>query len=412
MIALLTALSCGEGATEPTLPPLTPVPAAPIMEQVRAVLVRDSSRLIDFRRDLHRNPELSGAEVETARKVTAELRRLGFEVRTGIGGHGVTGILRGARPGPLVAYRADMDAFADNAPDPVEFRSLKPGVRHICGHDIHTTVGVALAAALHQVRDSLAGAVMFVFQPAEERATGANAMLADGIFSGAVPSEIYGLHTTSHETGRMATTSGPMMFGIDYFDVIIDGSTNLTAATDLVRQRIGALGTVDDSKLGTQQPQNFVLIHFEPAQQTSNRVRLLGYVTVGDPAARARVAAGFRTGLAGSVPSGVTVTATYTEKGIAGVTNDSALTVAAAASAGVELGQPVIKVNSLITGRSEDFGSFQARVPGVFFFLGVSNTARGWNGYPHAPDYVADERSIGVGTRAMAAVIVDRLRIR
>jgi len=194
------------------------------MEQVRAVVARDSARWVGFRRDLHRHPELSGAEVETSRKVTAELRRLGFEVRTNVGGYGVVGVLRGARPGPLVAYRADMDAFPSTAADPVEFASEKPGVRHICGHDIHTTVGLALANALHQVRDSLAGSVMFVFQPAEEQATGARAMLAAGVFASEKPTEIYGLHTTSFEVGRIATAIGTLMAGIDYFDVSVLGS--------------------------------------------------------------------------------------------------------------------------------------------------------------------------------------------
>src|SRR5262247_3763367 len=98
----LAVVACRSDAVAPSL---SPVPLGPIIEQVRAVVARDSARWVDFRRDLHRHPELSGAEVETSRKVTAELRRLGFEVRTNVGGYGVVGILRGARPGPLVAYR-------------------------------------------------------------------------------------------------------------------------------------------------------------------------------------------------------------------------------------------------------------------------------------------------------------------
>ena len=410
-LCALALVACRSDAAAPTLS-LSPVPPGPIMEQVRAVVARDSARWVGFRRDLHRHPELSGAEVETSRKVTAELRRLGFEVRTNVGGYGVVGVLRGALPGPLVAYRADMDAFPSTASDPVEFASEKPGVRHICGHDIHTTVGLALANAMHQVRDSLAGSVMFVFQPAEERATGARAMLAAGVFASEKPTEIYGLHTTSFEVGRIATAIGTLMAGIDYFDVSVLGSGNLSAAAETVRQRILALSTVDESKSGTTQPMDFVMIHIDPPQQSTNRMRLVGYVSVGDPAARARVAAVIRSGLGESLPAGVTVSARYTEKGIAGVTNDSALTVAAAAAGRAELGEPLIKVTALAAGRSEDFGSFQEQVPGVFFFLGVSNTARGWNGFPHAPDYVADERSINVGTRTMAAVIVERLRVR
>jgi len=103
------------------------------------------AELIEVRRDLHRHPEVSGEEERTAGVVARRLEALGLEVRTGVGGHGVVGLLRGAKDGPLLAFRADMDAVPSTAPDPVEFRSVNEGVRHICGHDIHTTIGLALA---------------------------------------------------------------------------------------------------------------------------------------------------------------------------------------------------------------------------------------------------------------------------
>lgn len=408
--ALVLIACSSETETLAPLPP--PVAAGPIMEQVRAVVSRDSARWVDFRRDLHRHPELSNQEVQTSKKVETELRRLGFEVRTGVGGHGVVGILRGARPGPLIAYRADMDAVSTTATDPVEFRSEKSGVRHICGHDIHTTIGLALATALHQVRDSLAGSVMFVFQPAEETATGARAMLANGVFTAGKPVEMYGLHTAGFEVGGLATKTGPMMAGIDYFDVAVLGNGDLSAAAEAVRQRVLALGTVDASKFGTSQPPDYVYIALQPSQASPGRIRFTGQAQLATPEQRARVSTAIRSGLGASLPAGVTVSATYTEKGIAGVTNDSALTVNSAAAVAAELGKPVIKMLNIPVGPSEDFGSFQEQIPGAFFFLGVSNASKGWNGYPHAPDYVADERSIQFGARTMAAIIVDRLRFR
>src|SRR6188474_3153860 len=127
------------------------------------------ARLIAFRRDLHQHPEISLQEERTAAKVAERLKELGLEVRTGIGGHGVVAIIRGAKPGPMVAYRADMDAVPSNEPDPVEFKSLTAGVRHICGHDLHTTIGVAIAEGLAAQRKDMAGSIMLIFQPAEER---------------------------------------------------------------------------------------------------------------------------------------------------------------------------------------------------------------------------------------------------
>ncbi len=388
------------------------VEPGPILTQVRSVLLRDETKWIEFRHDLHRHPELSGGEVRTSQLVANELRRIGLEVRTNVGGYGVVAILRGAKPGPMIAYRADMDAVQSFAADPVDYASLNAGVRHICGHDIHTTVGLALATALYQVRDSLAGTVTFIFQPAEERATGAKAMLADGVFSAGMPAEISGIHTSGYEQGRLATTAGPMMAGRDRFDVTLSGSGDLAAASAAVAQRINALGTIDGVQLNTSQPVDFVFVQLNAPQTTGSEVRLSGTVNVASAASRARVATMIRSGLSTAVPSNVAVTSTYEEKWIAGVTNDSVRSVTAAASVRAALGdQALATVTTIPAAFSEDFGSFQEQVPGVFFYLGVANTARGWNGLPHSPDYVADDRAIGVGALAMAVVIVDRLRV-
>ena len=236
----------------------------PVSQQIDAILAREEAALIATRRDFHQHPELSGQEARTASIVAGALRRLGLEVRTDVGGHGVVALLRFGRPGPLIAYRADMDAVPTSAPDPVDFRSLAPGVRHICGHDLHTTIGLALATALSHVRDSLAGSVLFVFQPAEERATGARAMLADGVFAGGLPGAIYGLHTSAYETGRLAVTAGPMMAGRDRFEVVLSGAGDLNAAANDVVQRLRALGTIDASQIGVSQPPDFVLMQVSP----------------------------------------------------------------------------------------------------------------------------------------------------
>lgn len=194
-----------------------------------------------------------------------------------------------------------MDAVPSSAPDPVDFRSTTNGVRHICGHDIHTTVAVALAGALSQVRDSLAGSVLFVFQPAEENATGARAMLADGVFSAATP-------------------------------VAISGNGDLSAATSLAVQRISALATIDASQIGGSQPPDFVLVQLGAPQVSAGETRLRGTATVAAADARARVREAITTGLQAAVPAGVRVTATYEARTVAGVTNDSTLTEGAVAA--------------------------------------------------------------------------------
>ena len=283
-------------------------PAPDIHARIAAHVNTITAGIVEIRRDLHRHPELSGEEVRTAAIVAARLKALGLQVRTAVGGHGVVGILRGGRPGPMVAYRADMDAVRSTADDPVEFRSVVPGVRHICGHDMHVAVGLGLASALASVRRDLPGSVMFVFQPAEERATGARAMLDAGLFAKELPAAIFGLHAAPIEVGRVMSKAGQMM----YANAIAPGVTN-------------------DAKLF--------------ATSKADVIKVVG-------------AAAFQ-----------------------------------------DLNQPP-------AGFSEDFGAFQSRVPGVFFFLGI-----GTAGFPHRPDFVADETAIPFGIRAMAAAIIGRLHL-
>jgi metal-dependent amidase/aminoacylase/carboxypeptidase family protein len=282
-----------------------------VHKRIAAHLDATTAEWVAVRRDLHQHPELSGQEVRTAKVVADRLRTLGLEVRTGIGGHGVVGILTGGRPGPLVAYRADMDTVRSAAPDPVAFPSLDPGIRHICGHDVHVTIGLALASALAQVKADLPGRVMFIFQPAEERATGARAMLNDGLFAAGKPDAIFGLHSAPFDAGLVSSKAGLMMH--------------------------------------------------------PNRIA-------------------------------------------PGVTNHDELFAAAKADVVAAVGAPAFfDLQAPPEGFSEDFGAFQAEIPGVFFFLGVGNAAKGIAAMPHSPNFAVEESAIPFGVKAMAAAVIGRL---
>ncbi len=365
--------------------------------------------LVSVRRDLHRHPELSGEEERTAAIVAERLRAAGFDVRTGIGGHGVIGVLRGTGSGPMIAFRADMDAVRSNAPDPVDFRSETPGVRHICGHDIHTTIGLALAEGFAAVRDRLNGSVMLIFQPAEESASGARAMLADGAFDAEKPDAVFAYHTTPFEVGQVAIASGTQMPGRDAVAVRVSGEGDLAAAARSVRELILAAGTLPAAEQFTPQSEPFVLVQGARASNEGAEGWVVrATLTTSGPEQSEQARQAIDAGLASQSRDGVTLELDYRERWIAGVTNDPALVEAANASARAFLGdEDVIPVRSLVPAFSEDFGSFQAEVPGAMYFLGVSNSERGWIGMPHSPDYVADESSIFVGARLMAAVFLD-----
>ncbi len=365
--------------------------------------------LVSVRRDLHRHPEISGEEERTARIVAERLRAAGFEVQTEVGGHGVIGMLSGTDSGPMIAFRADMDAVPSNAPDPVDFRSEIPGVRHICGHDIHTTIGLALAEGFAAVRDRLAGSVMLIFQPAEESATGARAMLADGAFADPKPDAVFAYHTTPFEVGQVAIASETQMPGRDAVVVRVSGDGEVDAVARSVRELILATGTLTGEEAFTPQTEPFVLVQGARASNDgAEGWTVRATLTTSGPEESREARQAIEAGLASLPRDGLTLELDYRERWIAGVTNDPALVEAANVSARAILGDDsVLPVQSLVPAFSEDFGSFQEEVPGAMYFLGVSNAERGWVGMPHSPGYVADEESIFVGARTMAAVFFD-----
>jgi amidohydrolase len=196
-------------------------PAAKVDEALRAV----DARIIAWRRDIHRNPELSNREFRTAKLVAEHLKSLGLEVQTGIAHTGVVGVLRGGRPGATIALRADMDALPVTERTDVPFRSQataeyrgeKVGVMHACGHDVHTANLMGVAEALSKMRADIPGTIVFVFQPAEEGAPagekgGAQLMIEEGLFEKYRPAAVFGLHVMSTlRAGEIGYRVGPFM---------------------------------------------------------------------------------------------------------------------------------------------------------------------------------------------------------
>ena len=396
----------------PPFPPVTPRDPDVLAARIDAALAAAGPELIAFRRDLHQQPEVSGEEVRTAEHIATWLRQLGLEVRTGVGGHGVVALLRGGRAGPTVAFRADMDAVPSTDPDPFAFASLRTGVRHICGHDIHTTLGLALATGFAAVRPALPGNVLFLFQPAEERATGARAMLADDVFRLAHPSAIYAVHTAPLEVGTFGTTAGPMFAGRDRVQVTVAGAGDLDAATTTLHQQLLGIGTITAENARGPAPPDLVMVDLAPVRTPGRESRILAAtLSIASQPARAAARRHIELVVHQLAIPGITATLDYQERMIAGVTNDSMLVTRGDAILRRMLGDSaVVPVGMVSPLFSEDFGSFQAVVPGVMYLLGVSNRSRGWVGMPHSPGYMADESAIGIGARALAAVMLDRLR--
>ena len=214
-----------------------------IAAHIEQIIQRILPEVTQTRHHLHQNPELSGQERQTGDYVAERLRALGVEnIQTGLAGHGVTGILGGDKPGPMIALRADMDALPIAEDSGLPYASLCPGVMHACGHDGHTATLLGTAAVLAERRDSLPGPVKLIFQPAEETVGGAEAMVEAGVLDGV--ESIYALHGWPQlDIGQIGCRPGPMMASADGFDLLITGKGGHAAYPHL---------TVDPILIGAQ----------------------------------------------------------------------------------------------------------------------------------------------------------------
>ena len=391
-------------------------------------------RMIAWRRDFHEHPELSYEEVRTARVVAAHLRSLRMEVRTGVAQTGVVGVLRGGRPGPVIALRADMDALPVTEEGDLPFRShargtyngQAVGIMHACGHDTHVAVLMAAASVLAAQRESLAGTVIFVFQPSEEGAPpgalgGARRMLSENVFGDLRPEAMFGLHAWPGPSGTVTMISGPMMAGSDRIDITVTGSqthgAQPHAGIDPIvasSQIINALQTVPSRQMDAVRSPVIVTIgsihggvRYNIIPQT---VEMQGTIRYLNPETREQLYERIRRTITETAAAtGATAEVTITENAIPTV-NPAALYTRARAAAVRALGE-----DAVITGQpvmpAEDFAYFQRDVPGFFFFYGVNppGVTSEQAAPNHNPRFFVHEPAMETALRAMLAVALDRV---
>jgi amidohydrolase len=417
------------------LPALTgPLEAQSLDRRVADLVARFAPAAIEQRHHIHQHPELGNREVETAKLVAAHLRALGFdEVRTGVAHTGVVGVLRGGRPGPVVAVRADLDALPVTEATDLPFRSTvrstyagqEVGVSHACGHDVHTAIQLGVASVLASLRADLPGTVLFVFQPAEEgpppgEAGGAELMLRENVFAEPRPTAIFGLHTFAEmPVGQVGYTPGPALAAIDQFWITVRGKQSHGAAPHLsvdpvvmASQLVLALQTIRSRNLPPLEPavvtvgiiQGGTRFNIIPAE-----VRLEGTVRTYDEAVRNTIERRM-----GEIAAGITAAGggsyelTY-QRGSPATINDVALTERMLPTLRRVLGDSnVVRIPPAMV--SEDFAHFANAVPG--FYYRVGQVAPGTtSGDHHTPTYRADDHMIPVGMRAMAALLLDYLQL-
>jgi amidohydrolase len=390
-------------------------------------------KVVAWRRDIHEHPELSGEEVRTAKLVAEHLRALGLEVRTGVGGHGVVGVLRGARPGKVIALRADMDALPVEEQVDLPFRSKARGtyrgqpvgIMHACGHDNHVAILMGAAEILAGMRDRLAGTVKFVFQPAEEGlpdgGTGAKEMIRDGVLENPAVDAIVGLHVGNGPLGQLSVRPGPAMAASNGFTITVRGrqahGAMPWAGVDPIvvgSQIVGTLQTVVSRQVDVSSVPAIVTVGAFNGGVRGNiipdSVVMVGTIRTFDMGVRKEVFERVtRTAELVAAASGATARVVVDSGNIV-TRNDSALTLrmmpVLARAAG-----PAGAVPATLWTASEDFSWYQDRVPGMFFSLGVTPKDRDWRTAPsnHSPQFFADEGALPTGVKAMAMVAVEYL---
>jgi amidohydrolase len=399
---------------------------------IEAAVDRLVPEIIEQRHHIHANPELGNREIETAKLVADHLRALGFdEVRTQVSHTGVVGVLEGGNPGPIVAVRADMDALPVTERTDLPFRSTvrtmyldqDVGVMHACGHDIHTSVQLGVAAVLASLRDELPGTVKFIFQPAEEgpppgEEGGAELMVADGVLRDPAPEAIFGLHASPDlDVGSVGYTPGPALAAVDHFYIEILGTQshgawpqNSVDPVVMAAQAIEALQTIRSRNMPPLEP-GVVTIGIVRGGERFNiipeRVHLEGTVRTYDPAVRDLVERRMAEILDGVTSAGGGSYELVYDRVTPATFNDVALGERMIPTMERALGaESVVLMDPTMGG--EDFSYFANEIPGFFYWLGTTKPGTESGGL-HTPTYRGDDESVRVGMRVMSNLIVDYL---
>lgn len=394
--------------------------------------------VIEWRRDLHAHPELSTEEVRTAKMVAAQLRSLGMEVKEGVARTGVVGVLRGGKPGPVVALRADMDALPVTEEVDLPFKSTvrtmyngqEVGVMHACGHDAHTSMLLGAATVLAGMKAQIAGTVVFLFQPAEEGGgalgvggtrNGAGGMIDAGAMDNPKVDAVFGIHVWPDEAGSLSYKPGGAMAASDALTITVHGKQTHGAqpwrGVDPVvvsAQIVTALQTITARQTDVTAAPAVVTVATIHGGVRGNiipdSVVMTGTIRTFDAPMRKDIHMRI-TRIAEMVAQGSGATATVKiDMGTDVVFNDPALTQRMA---------PTIRRATSGTVRdgsvwmpSEDFALFQKKVPGVFYFLGVNKAGVTIEDAAanHSTRFFVNEDALPTGVKAYASLALDYLK--
>ncbi|SEF74244.1 amidohydrolase [Algoriphagus boritolerans] len=402
----------------------------------KATAIED--KVIEWRRDIHQNPELGNNEIRTAKMVADHLRSLGIDVQEGVAVTGVVGILKGGKPGPVVALRADMDALPVTERVDLPFKSTvtatyngqETGVMHACGHDTHVAILMGVAEVLAGMKNELQGTVKFLFQPAEEgiyqegvTSWGAKQMVEEGVMKDV--DAVFGLHIGSQmEVGKIGYRSGPALAGVDNLEITVHGTQAHGASpwsgVDPIvtsAQIISGLQTIISRNVNITAAPAIVTVGAIHGGIRHNiipeKVEMIGTIrTFGDDQQNLvhkrvnEIATNIAESAGGKAD--VNITKLYPA-----TVNDPELTELMGPTILAAAGEGNVLTNPLITG-AEDFSFFQREKPGLFISLGGMKKGGDPTKTPshHTPDFYIDEGGFVLGMRVLSYFVVDYMGMK
>ena len=404
-----------------------------LKEQVDRSADRMESKVVDWRRHFHQFPELSNREFKTAQKVAEHLEDLGLEVRTGVAHTGVIGLLKGGRPGPVVALRADMDAlpvtervdvpFASKVR--AEYNGQDVGVMHACGHDAHTAILMGVAEILTSMKKDLAGSVKFIFQPAEEGAPrgeqgGASLMVKEGVLENPKVDVIFGLHVWAlREVGTIGYRPEGALAASDGLRITVKGkqthgSTPWTGVDPITVSAQIILGLQTIISRQTELTENAAVITIGSihggvrSNIIPDQVEMIGTIRTLNTEMQDKIHEKIRRTVTKIAESAGAVAEVRIRKGNPVTYNDPELTAMMLPSLKAAAGAENVALVNAITG-AEDFSFYQKRIPGLYFFVGgMPKGTKPEDAAPHhSPDFYIDEGCLKLGVRALSYLVLD-----
>ena len=379
-----------------------------------------------MRRDFHMHPELGFREIRTGGVVAKELEELGFEVTKGIGKTGVVGMLEGAKPGPTLLLRFDMDALPINEETGAEYASQTPNIMHACGHDGHTAIGLTVAKILNEHKKDLVGNIKFCFQPSEEGTNGeeiggAQMMIHDGVLDTPKVDMTLSLHLWNEKPlGWVGVAQGPVMAGAEEFkvkiigkgghgaipnqtvDPIVSAANIVTALQSIVSRNVGPLETAVVSVTTIHGGSAFNVIPQD--------VTLEGTIRTFDKRVRQTVLKRFEKIVKGVGESMGCQVEVQLKQIAPAVFNDNAIAQKVQQTAQSILSESILDTSGYTTMAAEDMAFMQEKVPGCYFFIGSNDSSRKLDYGHHHPKFDFDEDALVRGVALMASAATDILK--